>query len=168
MRPILAALTLLCALAHPAAAETVTGVPLVVDGDSLRFPGTEVRLQGIDAPEWDQTCNRAGQPYRCGLDARDALRALINGRPVTCAGVLQPDGTERDSYGRLLGKCRAGDVDLNAAMVESGHALAFRRYSVELVPQEGRAREARRGMWAGEFMPPWDFRREKAVKRFGR
>jgi endonuclease YncB( thermonuclease family) len=84
---------------------------------------------------------------------------------VTCDGVPQADGTERDRYGRLLGRCRAGDVDLNAAMVESGHALAFRRYTSRLVPQEDAAREARRGMWAGEFQAPWDFRAAKrAVK----
>lgn len=153
---------LLCLLAAPAAAETVTGLPLVVDGDSLRFPGVEVRLEGLDSPEWSQTCTRHGAEYRCGLEAKDALRTLIAGRPVTCIGVPQPDGTERDRYGRLLGDCRAGDTHLNAAMVEIGHALAYRYYSMRLVPHEDRARAAKRGMWAGEFQAPWEWRRGRS------
>ncbi|MBX3502780.1 MAG: thermonuclease family protein [Alphaproteobacteria bacterium] len=157
------ALALLCLLPVAAAAETVTGLPHVVDGDSLRFPGVEVRLEGLDAPEWNQTCRRAdGAEYRCGQDATAALRALIAGRPVTCVGVPQPDGTERDRYGRLLGDCRAGDTHLNAAMVEAGWALAYRRYNLRLVPHEDRARAARRGMWQGEFVPPWEYRRERS------
>jgi endonuclease YncB( thermonuclease family) len=28
----------------------------VIDGDSIQLAGTEVRLLGIDAPEWTQTC----------------------------------------------------------------------------------------------------------------
>lgn len=161
MRMTLAAVALLCTLAASAIAETVTGIPLIVDGDSLRFPAAEVRLEGIDAPEWDQTCTRGGQTYRCGQEATEALRALIAGRPVTCVGVPQLDGTERDSFGRLLGRCRAGNVHINAAMVESGWALAFRRYSVEYVPQEDRARAAGAGMWAGPHVAPWDWRKAK-------
>lgn len=148
-------------LAGPAAAESITGLPIILDGDSLRYPGTEVRLEGLDAPEWDQTCQRAGQPYQCGQEARAALRALIAGRPVTCDGVPQADGTERDRYGRLLGRCRAGETDLNAAMVEQGWAVAFRRYTTRLVPQEDAARTEKRGMWAGNFDMPWDFRARK-------
>lgn len=157
---------LLCALATPAFAETVTGIPYVTDGDSLRLPGTEVRLEGLDAPEWDQTCRRAdGAEYRCGLEAKDALRNLIAGRPVTCVGVVQADGGVRDRYGRLLGRCSVGGVDLAGWMVANGHALAFRRYSVEYVPHEDRARAARLGMWSGEHQAPWDWR---ASKRTGR
>lgn len=163
MRQVFATLLLLCALARPADAETVTGQPIVVDGDSLRFPSTEVRLEGIDAPELDQTCERAGQVYRCGQEAKDALRAIIAGRPVTCVGVRQADGTERDRYGRLLGRCTASDTTINAWMVENGHALAFRRYSVGYVPQENRARATGAGIWSGPHMAPWEWRAAKKV-----
>mgnify|MGYP001284779143 CR=1 FL=1 len=159
------ALVLALALPLPASAETVTGLPVIVDGDSLRFPGTDVRLEGIDAPEWDQSCQRNGATYQCGQEATAALRALIAGRPVTCVGVPQKNGTERDIYGRLLAECRAGDTLINARMVEGGHALAFRRYSVEYVPQEDRARAAGVGLWAGPHGAPWDWRRAKKVGR---
>src|SRR5690349_11862122 len=139
---------LACLLATPAAAETITGLAYVVDGDSLRFPGVEVRLEALDAPEWDQVCHRGDPPhrYRCGLDAKDALIRLIAGRPVTCDGVRQADGTERDRYGRLLGLCRVGDTAINAWLVEQGHAVAFVRYSDRFVAEEARARAAGRGI----------------------
>ena len=42
----------------------------VIDGDSIQVAGTEVRLWGIDAPEWTQTCQeKNGETYRYGLDA---------------------------------------------------------------------------------------------------
>jgi len=168
MRPILAAFALILALARPAGAETETGPAYAKDGDSLIVAGIEVRLARIDAPEFDQSCSRAGQPYQCGTEATAYIRSLIAGQIVTCEGVVQDDGTVRDQYGRFLGRCWANGVHLNAAMVEAGWALAFRRFSDEYVPQEDAAREARRGIWVGEFQTPWDFRRAKAAKRAAR
>jgi hypothetical protein len=50
-------------------------------------------------------------------------------------------------------------------MVAQGQALAYRKYSGRYVPDEEKARAARLGLWAGEFQPPWDFRRGKADTR---
>ena len=44
-------------------------------------------------------------------------------------------------------------------MVAQGWALAYRQFSDDYVAQEGKAREARLGMWRGEFVAPWDWRR---------
>ena len=33
-----------------------SGIPRVVDGDTLTIGATKIRLQGIDAPETDQVC----------------------------------------------------------------------------------------------------------------
>ena len=35
-------------------------------------------------------------------------------------------------------------------------ALAYRRYSARHVAQEERAKDAQAGLWAGEFVPPWE------------
>ena len=43
-------------------------------------------------------------------------------------------------------------------MVERGWAVAFRKYSLDHVDAENDAREARRGIWQGEFEMPWDWR----------
>ena len=126
------------------------GVAIVNDGDSLTLGTVRVRLRGIDAPEYTQTCTRNGADYACGRMARQALAALIGKRPVSC------DGWQKDRYGRLLGACKAGEVDLNRALVEAGWAVAYGGYEKE----EAAARLGRRGIWAGDFVRPQDWRRE--------
>ncbi len=44
-------------------------------------------------------------------------------------------------------------------MVSQGWALAYRRYSLDYVDEEADAQAARRGIWAGEFVRPWEWRR---------
>ncbi len=129
----------------------------VSDGDSLSLDGVRVRLSGIDAPELAQTCRVAGADHPCGREARDHLVASIAGRPVVCAGA------KLDKYRRRLGRCRAGDLDLNAEMVRSGWAVAYGAYERE----EIEARIGRRGLWAGDFEWPEDFRREARARSAG-
>lgn len=50
-------------------------------------------------------------------------------------------------------------VSANALMTYAGHAVAYRRYSKKFIEAEDAARRARRGMWAGVFQMPWDWRR---------
>ena len=133
----------------------IGGETRVIDGDTLEVKGTEVRLQGIDAPEKCQMCKDAsGKLYPCGEAATEALRKRVGGSNVSCA--LEP---QRDRYGRALGACVLGGEDLNAWLVSEGHALAYRRYSLKYVEQEKAARAVRRGMWAGDFIAPWGWRR---------
>ena len=127
---------------------TFTGVAVVIDGDSLRVAGHEVRLQGIDAPEYRQTCRREGRVEPCGHQAREALAALVGGRRVTC----RSEGTDR--FERTLAICEAGTWVLNREMVASGQAVAFGAYEAE----EDDARRAHRGIWATSFERPADWR----------
>ena len=123
--------------------------------DTLEVAGQKVRLQGIDAPESGQSCRQAtGQRYQCGEHATQALRTRIGPDAVTCT----IEG--RDRYTRALGICYAADgTDLNGWLVSQGHALAYRKYSTKYVPQEDQAKAAQAGLWAGAFVPPWDWRR---------
>ena len=135
--------------------EILGSVPRIVDADTLDVAGQKVRLQGIDAPESGQSCRQAGGPrYPCGDHATQALRTRIGPDAVTCT----IEG--RDRYLRALGICYAADgTDLNGWLVRQGHALAYRRYSTQYVPEEDQAKAAQAGLWEGEFMPPWDWRR---------
>ncbi len=47
--------------------------------------------------------------------------------------------------------------------VANGWALAYRRYSPDYVDEEAEAQAARRGIWAGEFVKPWEWRRGKRL-----
>lgn len=135
--------------------QRIEGRARVTDGDTLRVAGERVRLEGMDAPETDQTClDAAGRDYPCGLRATEAMRALAEGRRVAC------EGPGRDPWGRLIARCATEDGDLGEAMVRAGWALAFRRFSEDYVPAEAAARRAGAGMWAGDFTPPWDHRTE--------
>jgi len=53
------------------------GAASASDGDSLRLDGKRIRIEGIDAPELDQSCERDGETWDCGRQARERLRALI-------------------------------------------------------------------------------------------
>lgn len=46
-------------------------------------------------------------------------------------------------------------------MVRQGHAIAYRRYAEDYVAAEGEAKAAKRGIWAGTFQDPQDWRRER-------
>ncbi|MEQ8662878.1 MAG: thermonuclease family protein, partial [Gammaproteobacteria bacterium] len=86
---------LLALLATPdAGAARRHGPARAIDADSVELAGVEMRLHGIDAPEWGQRCQRDGHAYDCGATARDALVALLARGAVTC------HWRERDSYGR--------------------------------------------------------------------
>lgn len=119
----------------------VQGHARVIDGDSLEVAGTTVRLFGIDALERGQRCDGAGRTWPCGVWAGQQLARLIDGQPVTCTG------HDADRYGRLVARCTGAAGDLGAAMVEQGAAIAYRRYALDYVAQEERARRARRGLW---------------------
>ena len=66
--------------------------------------------------------------------------------------------SEKDRYGRLIGTCYRRGTELNAWLVASGWAMAYRRYSRDYVSEERAARQHDRGIWNGEFVPPWDWR----------
>ena len=135
-------------------AGSMAGRASVVDGDTIAMQGQRIRFEGIDAPERSQTCrDGGGERYDCGHSATRALAQKIAGETVDC----EPHGWDR--YGRILAVCRAGDVDLNAWMVREGWAVAYLRYSLSYVPAEIEARFARRGIWAGDFTSPEDYRR---------
>ena len=132
----------------------LTGIPKITDGDTIRIGNTRIRLHGVDAPEATQTCTADGKEWRCGWEATNALANIVGRHWVTCSKY------DMDRYGRIVAVCRAGPIDLNAWMVGNGWAVAYRRYSKDYVRDEQEAKAARKGMWRGEFMMPWDYRRK--------
>ena len=134
-------------------AAPLTGPAKVIDGDTIVVAGELVRLHGIDAPELDQTFLWRGEPVACGTMALAALEALTAGVKLRCEVV------ERDRHGRLVAKVFSPNgVDIGRRLVSAGWALAYRRYSKDYVAAENEARKARRGMWRGTFVKPWEWR----------
>jgi endonuclease YncB( thermonuclease family) len=128
----------------------------ILDGDTLELNGERIRLEGIDAPELAQSCLTAdGRPWPCGRKAKQALTRLASAGGLTCRG------HDKDDFGRRIATCYAGGLNINAELILSGHALAFRRYSVAYVREEQSAQQAKRGLWSGLFDKPWDYRAAK-------
>jgi endonuclease YncB( thermonuclease family) len=126
----------------------------VIDGDTVETAGKKIRLHGIDAPESSQTCkDQRGIEYRCGQRAALALADKIGSGLVSC------EVRDTDRYKRHVAVCSQKEIDLNAWMVEQGHAVVYRQYSKDYIPQEEAARAAKRGIWSGSFTPPSEYRR---------
>lgn len=155
---LFAGVALVAAVLDEVATVTLSGVPRVVDGDTLAFGRRRVRLAGIDAPELGQTCRRGGSDYACGRDAHRFLADLAGQGRVECSG------SEEDRYGRLLVHCISVKTDINSQMVRAGWAVSYGGYEYE----ERVARNEGAGMWAGSFDRPSEWRaRHGAVADLG-
>ena len=139
----------------PASAiEFLNGTAVAMTGDSITVgavghPNRTVGLWGIEAPDM-------GDDRDYGLYARAALDDLLrrHGGQVKCV---------IDSFDRSSAVCHAGAVDLGAAMLKTGWAVADRLVILADVPggdserarrgeaydkAEAEARQGRKGRWA--------------------
>ena len=128
----------------------------VKDADTIGIDGYNIRLDGIDALEKNQTCVRDnGTAWDCGEDARRAVEKHLDGKEVVCDRLSL-------GLGRFRGLCRVDGEDLNRWVVRQGWAFAYRRFSNDYIDDEGAARRARKGAWAGTPpTPPWEWRRNR-------
>ena len=142
------------------ASADIIGEAKITDGDTIIINDIRIRFTGSDAPESyffgkTQTClDGKGREWECGNAATQKLKELINNQMVRCTDEGQ------DRYGRTLGICYVGDMDLQAEMVKSGMAVAYLRYSNRYEKEQNYAKKVKAGMWAGEFKQPEVWRRE--------
>ena len=129
-------------------------VDYVIDGDSLMVKhkgrAMEVRLWGIDAPEYDQ-------PYSDG--AQRALKKMTAGQK----GRLRIK--YRDRYDRYVAILLIDELNVNQELVKAGHSRVYGRYCDEpvcahwkLLQEEAKANH--RGLWRGrDPVSPWQWKR---------
>ena len=90
------------------------------DGDTCRTTaGERIRLACIDTPELRGS---RAEPA-AALAARDHLRSLLRDRKVTVRRITT------DRYGRTVGELYANGMNVQQAMVRSGHAEIYWRYA---------------------------------------
>jgi endonuclease YncB( thermonuclease family) len=132
------------------------------DGDSFVLDGEEIRLWGIDAPEFFQTCrNQAGQDYSCGRQAKDHLRDLIGGRAIRCETTARAKNETR-----TVARCFAGADDLGQLMVRGGWAVEYQYFSKgAYTADELQAKNSKSGLWSGTFQNPRDWRKARENRR---
>ena len=78
-------------------------------------------------------------------------------------GIVVCKAKNTDRYGRVIAVCFKGQEDLNGWLVSEGLAIAYRHYSKDYVTHEARAQSISVGLWAGDFIMPWDWRRGKRL-----
>ena len=132
----------------------------IVDGDSLEIGKRRIRLMGIDAPEYNQTCkNEKQEIYSCGKTSMEYLEKLATKNDIRCKIHKQ------DKYKRDLCTCYSGAEDINAQMIKSGNAIVYLESSYH--KEQAYAKKHRQGIWSGTFIHPRLFRllEEKANKK---
>lgn len=106
---------------HAAAFPLCSGpvrVTCVVDGDTIWYRGTKIRLADIDTPEVSQPgCPREAM---LGQQATRRLRELLNAGRFSL--VIPPGGRSRDRYGRELRIVTRDGKSLGAVLVSEGLA----------------------------------------------
>lgn len=140
----------------PSCGDTLAGKAYVTDGDGIRVGGYEVRLAGLDAPEWDQWAqHQDGDWFQHGKWVKSELIRAIGGKHVHVTV------HDCDRYGRLIGTVTCNGHDVGEWLVEHGYAIAAYGDQYRLIETE--ARRAGRGMWghATSFDPrSWRQRRK--------
>ena len=146
-------------------AEEISGVPKIVDGDTVHINDNKFRLEGIDAPEMRQQCKKVSlkisfiigftfyKDYSCGKVSKEKLINKISGSEIKCIF------TTKDRYKRYIATCYKEKINLNQWMVRNGYAIAYRRYSKKYVLDEDFAKENKLGLWQGKFMNPEKWRK---------
>lgn len=93
----------------------------VVDGDTIWYRGTKIRIADIDTPE----VARPGCPEErvLGERATERLRQLLNAGSFALE--VPPDGRTRDRYGRELRIVTRAGESLGAVLVREGLAARW-------------------------------------------
>lgn len=140
---------------------------IVRDGNTVQLADMTYRLDGIDAPEFDQVCiDEHADPWACGVEARDQLAKLIAGRDVHCKDL----GLDK-TFKRHIGDCNIdGEKDgLSRLLVRRGYALNLELSAKgQFSDDEAGAKSSRLGLWRGCFVAPQAFRHwDKATALLG-
>jgi endonuclease YncB( thermonuclease family) len=141
--------------------KSFSGKGFALDGDSIKVGKKEVRLFGLDAPEYKQQClDQNNQEYSCGIISHEFLTKLATGKIVECVYA------EKDKYDRFLGKCFVGEVSINEEIIKNGMAVIynFTESSDKMDDLEKQAKASKIGIWRGSFELPKDYRKHNMRK----
>lgn len=89
----------------------------IIDGDTISIKNYKIRLSLTNTPEKDQT----------GFSEATSFTSKLCpvGSTIT---VDQDDKQKRDAYGRIVAKVTCSGKNLNAELLENGHAVILKQY----------------------------------------
>jgi endonuclease YncB( thermonuclease family) len=115
----------------------ISGLPRVIDGDTIEINKESIRLNGFDSAEKGSQCGSL-DVYESG---KAALSDFIGTQTVECQ-LIGKTGS------RHVGICSAGGKELGEHMVSTGWARDWPRYSKRAYADEEKtARDAKAGIW---------------------
>ena len=131
----------------------------VLDGDSMLIKRDgrihEIRLYGIDAPEYRQSHSSKAKQF---------VKRLVLRQPVAV------EKMDVDRYGRIVALVFVQDKLVNRELVRAGLAWYYPRYCRrqplcgELADMEEEARKQRRGLWRDpDPVSPWEWKRRERL-----
>ncbi|MHB2266207.1 thermonuclease family protein [Aliihoeflea sp. PC F10.4] len=120
--------------------ETLLHRPVVIAAGEFEAQGHRVALEGIEIVQPEETCERSGRSWPCGVYARTAFRNYLRGRSISCTVPGMP-GEEI-----VVSRCMIGNADPAAWLVAQGWARAASGGPYE--EQQSEAIEGRRGVHA--------------------
>jgi len=92
-------------------------VTYIVDGDTLDVGGQRIRLTLVNTPESGQPGYQEAKDFTASTCPVDS-RALVD----------EDDGQTGGSYGRIIAVVYCGSANLNAALLQTGHAVILTQY----------------------------------------
>jgi endonuclease YncB( thermonuclease family) len=149
--------------AHSDSLKEIKGKPRAIDGKTLVINGQKLQLFGIDAPEFDQMCQKkeTHQPFQCGVISAHKLKRMVDHVPeVSC--------TEKGhtSTGVLLVSCYDGRIDISEQIILKGWAIVDENASVKKykrIEQFVKFDTVNEVIWQADFIKPWEWRKGKRL-----
>ena len=146
MGRLLVVVILVVSLAWPAVAQEHSGIPRVVDGNTIIINFQIIRLHGIEAPNAEQLCEIDGESWLCGWEATNALAHIVGRHWVSCRQ------NRLNEEGVVDATCFAGNVlNINAWMVRNGWATAQNQTNTRFLQLETLARQEQIGIWRTKY-----------------
>ena len=142
------------------------GKVIVVDGDTIKIKGEQIRFGGIDAPESyyrgkKQICIEDNKKVFCGQISKDKLIEKIGNNSVNCK--IEKN---KDKYKRSVGECFIKDESLSVFMVRNGYALDWPHYSKgKFANDQEYAKMNKLGIWNMKFEYPWIWKKKVSEKK---
>jgi micrococcal nuclease len=131
-------------------------VAKVIDGDSLivqhKNSNVEIRLYGIDAPEYQQAH---------ATEAKRYLARMVNGKDVKVYPLYY------DFYHRVVALLEVSGDSVNKSLVASGNAWVYPHYCQAEICRKWKnlqaiAQRKRTGIWQDDSpVPPWIWKHRK-------